>query len=230
MQPTYLPWIGYFGLILSADLFVLLDNVQFARRSWQQRNQIKTVQGSRLLTIPVKKKGMRSQLINQVEFSDDTDFINDHLTLINHSYYNCPFFDPYYFSLSELYFLSSPLLIDFTVPIIRFICNSLAIHTPIITASSLNINGVKDEYLYNICKELGASNYISPPGSKNYLDLSPYFKSSNINVSYFLFDHPSYTQQYGKFLPYMSCIDLLFNCGPLYSKQLILSSSSLSIL
>ena len=92
MQPTYLPWSGYFGLMHYVDIFVLLDSVQFERRSWQQRNKIKTDLGEKLLTIPVIKKGKRDQLINEVLIDKNNEFNNQHINLIKQHYSKAPFF------------------------------------------------------------------------------------------------------------------------------------------
>src|SRR3546814_5151800 len=92
MQPTYLPWIGYFGMIDRADIFVFLDSVQFARRSWQQRNRIKTANGPLMLTVPVHKKGARDQTIAEVRIDEQAQFPLTQMRAIEHALKKAPYF------------------------------------------------------------------------------------------------------------------------------------------
>jgi hypothetical protein len=215
MQPTYLPWVGYFGLISAVDCFVILDSVQFARRSWQQRNQIKTNNGSMWLTLPVISKGHYKQKINNVRLDSSKDYLSEHTKSIHHSYAKAKFYPSECDKIFNLIdFSNSKYLVDITVPIIKNCCKILGIKTQILSSSELNLDGVKDELLVSICKFLNADEYISPPGSKVYLEDSKRFVEAKIDVSYFNFTHPVYPQINGDFLPYMSIIDLIFNCGP----------------
>lgn len=215
MQPTYLPWAGYFGLISAVDCFVILDSVQFARRSWQQRNQIKTNNGSVWLTLPVLSKGSYDQNIKDVRLDSSKNYLSEHIKSIHHSYSKAKFYQSESNKIFNLIdFSNSQYLVDITVPIIKNCCKVLGIKTQILCSSEFNLNGVKDELLVNICKLLKADEYISPPGSKVYLEDSKRFVEAEIDVSYFDFTHPVYPQINGEFLPYMSIIDLIFNCGP----------------
>ena len=215
MQPTYLPWIGYFGLISSVDCFVVLDSVQFARRSWQQRNQIKTSNGSMWLTLPVISKGLYDQKIVDVKLDNGKNYFSEHIKSIYYNYSKTAFYqedcDKIFKSID---FDNCSYLVDATIPIIKNCCKILGIKTQILRSSEFNLNGVKDEFLVNICKFLNADEYISPPGSKVYLEESSRFDEANIGVSYINFTHPVYPQINGEFLPYMSIVDLIFNCGP----------------
>jgi len=213
MQPTYLPWCGYFGLIQSVDLFVLLDSVQFSRRSWQQRNQIKTPNGAQWVSVPVISKGKRDQLICDVEIDASASFANAHRRSIELSYSNTQFFEKYADTLLPLMDYPSPKLADFTISFIEKLKGLIDISTPLIRSSELHGSGVKADLLASLCKEVGATSYVSPPGSKEYLDASNAFKNIGLPVNYFEFKHPEYPQMYGEFLPYMSIIDMLFNCG-----------------
>ena len=103
MQPTYLPWHGYFALMSVVDIFVLLDDVQFNKRSWQQRNRIKTQNGTSYLTVPVFTKDKRDQLISEVLINRDIDFVNKHLKSIQHNYSKAKYFDFYFRKISEIY-------------------------------------------------------------------------------------------------------------------------------
>ncbi len=213
MQPTYLPWLGYFGLMKSVDLFILLDSVQFARRSWQQRNQIKTADGPLWLTVPVLSKGMRDQLISEVEIDCTREFPQSHQRALELNYRKSPHFDDYAPQLLSVLGADNRYLVDLTVGTISWLRSALEIATPIRRSSELNVSGVKAELLASICESVGATEYISPPGSRDYLAESGAFADRGISLRYFNFEHPVYPQRFGGFLPYMSCVDLLFNCG-----------------
>lgn len=214
MQPTYLPWIGYFGLMQSVNLFILLDSVQFARRSWQQRNQIKTANGQAWLTVPVQSKGKRDQLIRDVEIDRSRNFLRSHIMALELNYKKAPYFDAYFPQIQSLLVEDHQYLIDLLVGPINWIKDSLGITTPIRRSSEFQAVGSNAELLAALCDEVGATKYISPPGSKDYLNESDAFSKRNIPLKYFNFLHPQYPQRFGEFLPYMSVVDLLFNCGP----------------
>jgi hypothetical protein len=213
MQPTYLPWSGYFGLMQSVDVFVLLDSVQFARRSWQQRNQIKTANGAQWLSVPVLSKGKRDQLICEVELDKSSGFAATHRRSIEMSYAKTPHFKQYADTLLHLLDNSSLLLADMTIALILQLKAQLGIETRVMRASELDGSGTKADLLVSLCKQIGATAYLSPPGSKDYLDESDAFEKIGVPVQYYEFKHPEYPQPFGKFLPYMSIIDMLFNCG-----------------
>lgn len=213
MQPTYLPWMGYFGLMDRVDTFVLLDCVQFARRSWQQRNQIKTAQGAQWLSVPVLSKGLRDQAIRDVQVQPDAGFPGKHVRGITDAYGKARFFADHAAGLFRLLEAGTTNLAEMTCALIDQLRQEFAITTPLVMASSLHPDGAKANLLAAICHRLGATRYLSPPGSRVYLDDSRAFEELGIEVAYFTYQHPEYPQLHGPFLPYMSAIDLLFNCG-----------------
>lgn len=227
MQPTYLPWLGYFGLMQSVDLYIVLDTVQFAKRSWQQRNQIKTMNGPLWLSVPVLTKGKREQLIHEVEIDYSQDFPRSHLKTLEMNYRKSAYFDtlsPQLFAILEA---DKKYLAELTTDLILWIREVLGITTPIRFASEFDVSGAKADLLASLCEQAGASEYISPPGSKDYLDESDAFTKRNIPLRYFNFRHPEYSQRHGEFLSNMSVIDLLFNSGP-ESISLIKNGSEIS--
>jgi hypothetical protein len=133
MQPTYLPWCGYFGLMHAVDVFVLLDSVQFARRSWQQRNQIKATNGVQWLSVPVLSKGKRDQLISEVEVDKSANFASTHRKTIEMSYAKTPFFKAYADELLPLLDNPSPRLSDLTISLILRIKSQLGITTQVLS-------------------------------------------------------------------------------------------------
>jgi len=212
MQPTYLPWCGYFGLMQYVDIFIFLDSVQFAKRSWQQRNQIKTPQGAQWLTVPVASKGKRGQLISETQLDCSTNFVITHRKTIESNYAKAPWFkdfEPLLWSRLE----GQQLLGDLNIGIIEQCRNLLGINTSVLRSSLMQGGGAKADLLASLCKEVGATEYISVPGSKNYLDESSAFEDIGVPVRYFNYRHPEYPQLFGNFLSHMSVIDMLFNCG-----------------
>lgn len=213
MQPTYLPWIGYFGLMKSVDYFVLLDSVQFSKRSWQQRNKIKTSTGEQWLTVPVLSKGKREQKICDVKIDYSRGFHLSHIRALEQNYRSANFFDEYYPLVRNVLLSQPEKLVELNFGIINLIRQILDISTPIIRSSEMSAKGENASLLCNICLELGATEYVSPPGSRVYLDTSDDFEKVDIPVKYFDFQCRPYIQQYGEFIPFLSAVDLIFNCG-----------------
>ena len=213
MQPTYMPWIGYFALMESVDVFIILDSVQFSKRSWQQRNQIKTESGAKWLAVPVISKGKRDQLIADVKIDYSSKFPERHINIIEQNYRKSPFFSNYSEDFFNVLRKKHEYLSHLSIDLILLIRNLFDIKTKIKYSSDFVTKGSKDELLAELCEHVRATEYISPSGSKVYLHDSDSFIKRNIPVIYFDYKHPEYKQLNGDFLSYMSVIDLLFNCG-----------------
>ena len=213
MQPTFLPWIGYFALMDRVDLFVLLDDVQFDKRSWQQRNKIRTTQGPLWLTVPVLTKGRRDQTIREVEISSDTKFPDAMLRTIAMSYAKTPHFERYFTGFEAIMRMPGHTLCSLNTALILWLAEAFAITTPIATASDTKVASIKAERLADLCAAHRVTGYISPPGSKTYLAESDAFQNAGISLTYFDYAHPEYGQAQGAFEPYMSALDLLFHHG-----------------
>ncbi len=213
MQPTFIPWLGYFGLMEFVDIFVFLDNVQFDKRSWQQSNKIKSGLNESKLTVPVFSKGKKDQLIKDVNIDTSSLFRNKHLKTIKQNYQNSDYFSVFYPMIENVYNTSNDNLCDFNSKFIKMIKNYLEIKTQILYASKLNVRGTKANLLAEICRSLGAIEYISPLTSKVYLDLTSVFQEKKIEIKYFDYKHPSYSQMSSNFISHLSVIDLIFNCG-----------------
>lgn len=215
MQPTFLPWIGYFALIDRVDSFVFFDHVQFEKRSWQQRNNIKSVNGALMLSVPVVSKGKQWQLIHETEilYEGNKSPFDKIIKSIEMAYMKAPYFSDFSNDIFAFMEKRPKYISDFNKEIITHICNILNITTPLLSSSDKAAQGHKDILLANICEQEHASHYISPPGSKVYLDKSTVFEERNIELSYHDYDHPTYSQLHGDFIPYMCILDLLFNEG-----------------
>lgn len=213
MQPTYLPWLGYFKMMNQVDVFVFLDDVQFTKRSWQQRNKIALHNQEKILTIPCITKGLRHQKINQVNMDLSTNWKSQHLKTIEQAYRNYPFFSELQ-SILELYNEPTSKLSEFTITLIKEVAQRANITTDFILSSELRASGSKSEYLLNICNELGATEYVSAAGSKDYIEEEGLFAQSEIIVTYEQSEPFIYKQYNGELIiPYLSSIDYVANHG-----------------
>jgi UDP-4-amino-4,6-dideoxy-N-acetyl-beta-L-altrosamine N-acetyltransferase len=216
MQPTYLPWVGYFDLIDQVDVFIFLDNVQFARRSWQQRNQIRCPGGLEWLSVPVMKSGRRDQLIDAIEIQTGA-FPNEHLATVARHYHKAAHFAELWPELSLLIAAAGEHrnLNRLNQAVIRWLCSALGIERRIEVAALLPVGGVRSERLCALCKAVSADTYLTPPGSVEYLrEDQRVFAAAGISVAVQSYEHPVWTQLYEPFIPFASAIDLLFNEGP----------------
>lgn len=215
MQPTYLPWLGYFDLLDQVDKFILLDNVQFEKRSWQQRNRIKTPNGLQWLTVPVVSRGRRDQRILEVKILE-AEFWRDHLRSVEVNYRRAPFFDRYFESMSQrIRSESNDLsLAQLTIGMLLWFAEVIGIQTATVRASGLSLQGKRSSLLAGICTSVGATDYLSPLGSADYLlsELAT-FSERGIAVTFQNYEHPVYQQQFPPFEPYACVLDLLFNEG-----------------
>ena len=213
-QPTYLPWSGYFDLIDQVDLFIALDNVQFAKRSWQQRNQIRTPKGLEWITVPVLSRARFDQFISEVEISDPK-FAHSHLRSIEHAYRRSAYFAEFFPQLQQtMHGMHGTSLLETNLGLVRFLLQQLDIATPILKASSLGQSGKRSELLANLCSAVGATEYLSPKGSAAYLlQEHSLLTARGIAVSFQHYEHPEYRQVFTPFQPFASVIDLIFNEG-----------------
>lgn len=212
-QPAYLPWLGYCQRIAISDVHVILDHVQFEKNSFTNRNKIRTKDGSLMLTIPLKTKGLFGHLaINTIEIADDTWRLK-HLKTLQGTYAKSTFFKTYEAQLLPFFEQNQTRFIDSILPMNEWLLKQLGIETKLVNSSDIKPEGTKSDLVLNICKELGASTYLSGPIGRDYLDMKS-FKDANIEVKFHDYKHPNYKQMYEPFLPYMTVFDLLFNHGP----------------
>ncbi|MAH43088.1 hypothetical protein CL614_05200 [archaeon] len=212
--------MGYFYLLDQADVVVILDHVQFEKRSWQCRNRIKSADGELTLTVPTLRKN--EQPINEVEINNDEDWKKRHLKAIESSYGKSEFFAKYKEFFQNLYQKDWKSLANLNIEIIKFIANELGIKAEFIKSSELGLKEKKTGLLVEICQKVKADKYLSTPGSRVYMiNDENLFNENNIDLKYMEFNHPEYPQQYNDFIPYMSVIDALFNIGPEQTLKLI---------
>ncbi len=211
MQPTYMPWIGYFTMIHQADVFVFYDDVKFVKSSWQHRNFIKGEQGKQLLSVPTQKS--QGGLIATTQL-DDRGWRKKHLRTIQQAYRKAPYFEEVFSIISAVLNNESlQNLNSLNTELIRSFCTYLGIHTRFVFASDLHIAGSRVERLVTITSFFNGTTYLSPEGSWSYINADNRFKESSVSLRYLNYVDINYPQQHGAFIPYLSILDLLMNCG-----------------
>ena len=210
-QPQYLPWLGYFDKIEKCDKFVLLDDVQFKKNEWQNRNRIKTAQGWQWITLPVLHNF--GQKISEVAIKNQDNWSKKHLHALEMNYIKAPHFSRYYDFFKDTFSKRWERLCDLNIFLIESFIKMLNIKISLERSSNLNVSGEKTDRLVSICKALEADSYISGIGAKDYLETDK-LEREGIKVTFQKFDHPVYPELYGVFISHLSIADLLFNCGP----------------
>jgi hypothetical protein len=213
LQSNYIPWKGYLDIIAAVDEFILYDDMQYTRRDWRNRNQIKTPQGVQWLTVPVLVKGKYHQKILETEI-DGTDWSVAHWKALVLNYRQAPFFDEIASWLKPLYlehnFTHISLL---NRRFIEAICNYLTIKTVISSSWDYTLLDGKTERLADLCVQAGGTEYISGPAAKDYVD-EKVFSDLEIKLTWFDYvGYPEYPQLWGAFTHGVTILDLLFNCG-----------------
>ncbi len=221
-QPEYLPWIGFFSKMLNSDIFVLLDNVQFEKNNFQNRNRVRTKDGWIWLTVPVITKGKSFQRIDEVEIDNlrNLTWQKKHFTALELNYSKAQFFREHKEFFKELYTKPWNKLTELNETIIKYIKEQLELKTRVVKVSELKAEGKSTELLIDILKKLNATTYLSGSHGKGYMDL-PRFNEEGISVIFNEFEHPSYKQIYEPFIPAMSIVDMLFTQGKEKSKELL---------
>ena len=220
MQPTHLPYLGYFHLIAQANVFVFLDDVQFARRSWQSRNRIWSAGGEVMLTVPVKKAGRDAQIAD-IEIAEAELWTGKHLASIRHAYGKRPFFDEGMAFLEAQFAAPPPRLADFTAGLIEAAAARLGLSAEFARASALRSGGHRSDHLLGICRAVGATDYLSPAGSADYMTADGVFAAAGFPVRFQGFVEIPYPQGHAAFAPYMAFIDAVMNLGWTGARKLI---------
>lgn len=216
LQPSYIPWRGYFDQIYKSDLFIFYDDVQYDKNGWRNRNRIKTSQGLQWLTIPVHTKGSipESTPINKIKISWEKPWNLHHWRGIQFAYKKAPFFSQYMDYFADVYSRKPESLADFTIETTIEISRLLGInHTKFLRSSELvNVEGTRTDRLISILKAVGADHYISGPSAKDYIE-NEKFINAGISLEYMHYDYPEYEQLHPPYEPQVSIVDLLMMKG-----------------
>jgi len=212
-QLHYLPWLRYIHKIAAADVFVVLDNIQFNKNGWQNRNKIKTSQGAFCLTVPVYHHF--GQALNEVTIDNKQPWKRKHWGNLFNGYRKAPYFGEHEIFFKKVYETEWGKLNDLNYEIFFYLVKALGIQTRILRSSEINLRGEATDRLAVLCKDLGAKAYLTGAfAAQEYLDES-LFAKEGIEVLYQHFECPEYSQAYPEagFVPELSIVDLLFNCG-----------------
>lgn len=227
-QPNFMPWLGYFYKIARSDIFVLLDDVQYTKNSYINRNRIKTPQGEMWITLPVMQSGSFGQNINHCVIQRKDEAVRKILNAVRLNYGRSPYFARYYTEFEDVMQSRTDYLSELNTELIRWACNRLGITTPLVTSSSLNVHKKNStERLIEICKTLDCSTYLCGKGGTKYQD-ETLFAANGIAVNVSPFRRPVYSQLWGSFVPDLSVIDLLFNAGD-NAGAIIMSTENLTV-
>jgi hypothetical protein len=216
LQPSYIPWRGFFHQVRKSDVFVHYDDVQFDKHGWRNRNQVKGRNGLQWLTIPVRSKGNVSQglPINEVMIDHSTNWARKHWETIRQIYGKAPYFSNCAPWLQDFYAEPPARLVDFVIPLTEYLAAALGIHNVrFVRSSELATAGKKTDRLVDLLTQVGATHYISGPSAKSYMEEDK-LAAAGIGLEYIVYDYPEYAQPNPPFVGNVSVLDLLFAHGP----------------
>lgn len=213
LQSNYIPWKGYFDLINSVDEFILFDDAQYTKNDWRNRNIIKTAQGSMWLTIPVRQEAL-GQRIKDTRVADKS-WVRKHWASLSQSYSRADYFADYRAFFERLYLsMEEEFLSDVNYKFIVAVNEFLGIKTRMRWSSEFDLVEGRTERLISLCRQVGATEYVSGPAAQSYFDLA-LATQNNIKVTWMDYSgYPEYKQLYPPFEHHVTVLDLLFNMGP----------------
>lgn len=220
-QPDFMPYLGFFDRLLHADIYVVFDNVQFvaSSRGWTNRDKIKVPGGWKWITVGTKK-APRDSRINEIQIFEDNEWRKRHLNLYYENYRHADYYDEIMPYIEELYDYKCTRMMDFNLESIYMLNKLLDIDVDYVVASELNPEGKNNRLIIDIMNKLGTRNYLSGIGARDYFEQSLY-DEAGIHVIWQDWTPPVYKQQFDGFIPYLSSIDLLFNCGIGQARKII---------
>lgn len=211
LQSNYIPWKGYFDLIAAVDEFILYDDMQFTKNDWRNRNLIKTPSGPQWLTVPVGQDIRRR--IRDVAIPNSL-WQRKHWAALQLNYGRTAHFKEIAAWLEPVYLGQTHVnLSALNRQLIVAICGYLGINTTIRNSWEFDLVEGRTERLVAICQQAGATEYLSGPAARAYMD-EDMMRRAGIALSWFDYGgYPAYPQAWGEFNHNVSILDLLFNCG-----------------
>jgi hypothetical protein len=211
-QAEHLVWLGLLHKISQADIFVLADTFDFKKNYFENRNKIRTNEGSKFITVPVESHNHKP--MKDIKIALNIEWEERYINTIAAHYLKAPYFYTYFNDLCNIIDNPGRYLVPLNHRLLIYFCKCFSINTPIILSSELKLDESlrSSERLLEICHKVHASEYLSGPSGKDYLDLD-LFKKNNIKIEFHEFIHPTYKQVYDPFIPNLSALDYLFNCG-----------------
>lgn len=223
-QPVYLPWLGLFHKIALADLFISFDQVQYQPKDWNNRNRIKTPQGTAIwLSVPVLRKGYLEKTISDIEINNSEPWARKHWRSLSMAYQKAPFYSRYAGFFEDTYHRRWESLVELNIYMLRWFLDTLGIAVPVRSAGEWNLQGEKSDLVLDMCKQVGARQYIFGALGRDYADV-PTFEAAGVTPMFQDYHHPVYPQLHGDFVSHLGVVDLLFNCGD-ESRDILLSGN-----
>ncbi|MGE0470207.1 MAG: WbqC family protein [Nitrospira sp.] len=211
IQSSFLPWRGYFDFIASVDVFVFLDDIQYSKNGWRNRNRIKTSQGPRWITVPVRHRSL-AQLIADTEIDDRKDWRGSHMRLWHEHYGTALYYRDLLELLDDMERDTVHTISELNIALTRKIAVNLQIGTQTMLSSDLRLSGTKTDRLIDLVKKLHATTYLSGASADVYLDKDA-FRKNGIRLEYKSYDYDPYPQLWGPFEGAVTILDLIANCG-----------------
>lgn len=223
MQPTYIPWSGYFNLIASVESFVFLDNVQFERQSWQSRNRILLQGREHLLVVPVERAPLTTAICDIVTSENRGNWRRHHWMTLQAAYAKARHGRELLDLLESIYASQEPMhLARFNMAIIECLARALHLPTRFLRASGLGCTGERTERLIAICETLGADTYLSPRGSADYLETDGFATATTVGLEFQTFIPAPYKQYRAEsFTSHLSIVDVIANTGLAYARAYV---------
>lgn len=212
MQPTYLPWAGYFNLMIKSDVFIILDDVQFEKQSWQNRNRILQNGKEVILSIPLQSMPKTTKIMNIKVHNNK--WKKKHYQSIIQSYAKSKYKGELIMLIEPVYDLKSDYLIDYTIFFIERILHYLELNVKVVRSSNMKMGSTRSQRLIDICLQAGITDYLSPEGSRNYLEEDGLIPNDLLNLEYQTFIAREYPQINSlDFTSHLSVIDIIANMG-----------------
>ncbi|MBX9766954.1 MAG: WbqC family protein [Bdellovibrionales bacterium] len=213
VQSNFFPWRGYFDFIRQVDLFVIFDCVQYTRRDWRNRNQIKSSQGPEWFSVPVTFSRSHPTSIENTPISYETPWAHGILEQLKNCYSRAPFYSEYIMEIEELLVAPSGSISDLNLRCLKWVCQKLDLNTQIVKSSDMpDIQGKREGRLLDILLKAGATHYLTGPRGMDYINPQNFW-DKNIGLIEKRYSYVQYPQQMGAFVDNLSVLDLLFNCG-----------------
>ena len=229
LQPGYIPWLGFYEQMQRADVFVVLDDVQYTKNDWRNRNRIKTKEGVQWLTVPVSFEF--GSLINETQINNSSKWARKHMQAIRSWYGKSPYFELCFDELHEILNMKHELLLDLDMALIKWSMDLLGIETKLVMSSSLDIvSNDRQLRLIEICKAIGCDSFYEGKSGMNYMD-TELFADNDVSVEFQQYIPPYYNQLWQReqgFVSHLSVIDLLFNHGS-DSLDILMGSKNVSL-
>ena len=219
-QPEFASWLGFFQKASLVDTFILLDDVQFRKNYFQNRNRVRTSNGWTWITVPVERFG-HSTRINEVRIAltSNPRWTQKIETTVHHAYGRAPHFESVFSEFTHYLRKTNHSLVDLNIALIRWMLKGFGVQCKVLLSSSFESNATGSQRILELCLAVGADTYVSGVSGRDYLDLDA-FKRSEITVEFQEFYHPVYKQLHPGFVPLISALEGLFLFGP-SSNQLL---------